>query len=71
MFIRQEAGAMNLRKKRKLVRPKTKLGLPDLEQAKAAVEILVRFVSKWSLTRAILKSQIAQKRFAGDRLLPP
>lgn len=28
---------MKLRKKRKLVRPKTKLGLPDLEQVKAAV----------------------------------
>jgi hypothetical protein len=28
---------MKLRKKRKLVRPKAKLGLPDLEQAKAAV----------------------------------
>ena len=28
---------MKLRKKRKYLRPKTKLGFPDLEQAKAAV----------------------------------
>jgi site-specific recombinase XerD len=37
MAIRQEADAMKRKSKRKLGRPKTKLGLLDLEQAKAAV----------------------------------
>jgi hypothetical protein len=36
----KEAVAMKFRKKRKSGRPKAKLGLPDLEQAKAVVVAL-------------------------------
>jgi hypothetical protein len=37
MRSRREAAAMKRNRKREAIRPKTKLGLPDLKQAKAAV----------------------------------